>query len=139
MQYDGYAKIPDFAWDSIARIRTEIFEFLTKIPQNNYVLTNNLYEYDGDRNLYEQVKKMAEKRGSLFVPARILINQDEHLKRVINPNRRERWKSIDPQDVYNEVPLLSIVHPHLLELDVSNLSPEKAAKEIANHIKSLTS
>jgi len=137
LQYDGYTKIPDFAWDSIARIRTEIFEFLTKIPQNNYILTNNLYDDDGDKRLYEQVKKMAETRGSLFVPVRLLINQSEHLKRVINPSRRERWKSIDPQDVYDETPLLPIIHPHLLELDVSNLSANEAAKKITNHIKSL--
>ena len=119
-------------------IRTEIFEFLTKVPQSNYVLTNNLYEDEGDKSLYEQVKKMAETRGSLFVPVRLLINQDEYLKRVINPKRRERWKSIDPQDVYDETPLLSIIHPNLLELDISNLSAEEAAKAIANHIKGLT-
>lgn len=88
--------------------------------------------------MYEQVKKMAETRGSLFVPVRLLINQDEYLKRVINPKRRERWKSIDPQDVYDETPLLSIIHPNLLELDISNLSAEEAAKAIANHIKGLT-
>ena len=139
LQYDGYAKIPDFAWDSIAHIRTEIFEFLTKLPQNDYVLTNNLYEDDGDKRLYEQAQDMADKRGSLFVPVRLLISEDEHLKRVTNPNRRERWKSIDPQDVYDKTPLLSIVHPHLLTLDVSQLSAEMAAKEIANHIKGLTS
>ncbi len=40
LQYDGYTKIPDFAWDSIARIRTEILQFLAKVPQNSYVLTN---------------------------------------------------------------------------------------------------
>lgn len=134
LQYDGYAKIPDFAWKSIGRIRTEIFDFLTKVPESNYVLTNNLYEYHGDRRLYEQVKKMAEARGSLFVPVRLLINQDEHLKRGTNPNKRERWKSIDPHDVYDETPLLSIVHPHLFELDVSNLSPEYVAETIMNHI-----
>ncbi len=71
------------------------------------------------------------------MPIRLLIDQDEHLRLVVNPNRRDRWKSIDPQDVYDETPLLSIVHPHLLELNVSNLSPEDAAEEIMNHIKSL--
>ncbi len=30
LQYDGYAQIPEFAWDFIARIRDEIFEFLKK-------------------------------------------------------------------------------------------------------------
>ena len=57
LQYEGYEEIPNFAWDSIAKIRAEIFELLTKLPQNSYVLTNNLYEDEGDRALYEQVKE----------------------------------------------------------------------------------
>ena len=71
------------------------------------------------------------------MPVRLLIDQDEHLRRVVNPNRRDRWKSIDPQNTYDETPLLSIVHPNLLEMDVSNLSSEDAALAIMNHIKSL--
>ncbi len=33
LQYDGYAKIPDFAWGAIARIRAEIFDFLLRAPK----------------------------------------------------------------------------------------------------------
>jgi len=137
LQYDGYAKIPDFAWDSIAKIRTEIFEFLTKTYEKNYVLTNNLYEDEGDRNLYEEVKQMAEARGSLFIPVKLLVNQEEHLKRVTDLKRRQRLKSIDPQEVYDEAPLLSIVHNNLLEIDLSNLSPQEAAQAIMNHVNKL--
>lgn len=137
LQYDGFTKIPEFAWDSIASIRTEIFEFLTKETANNYVLTNNLYEYEGDRNLYEEVKQMAEARGSFFIPVKLLINQEEHLKRVTDLKRRQRLKSIDPQEVYDEVPLLSIIHHNLLEIDVSNLSSQEAAEAIMNHINKL--
>lgn len=60
LQYNGYDKIPYFACDSISKIRTEIFEFLTKVPQNNYILTNCLDETANDRNLYEQVMDMAK-------------------------------------------------------------------------------
>ncbi len=137
LQYDGYAKIPDFAWEAIGNIGRCISTFLIKERHNSYVLTNNLYEDAGDKVRYAEVVYMAEARGSIFVPIRLLIDQDEHLRRVVNPNRRDRWKSIDPQDVYDETPLLSIVHPHLLELDVSKLSPEDAAEAIMNHIKSL--
>ncbi|MDP3371521.1 MAG: hypothetical protein Q8S21_01300 [Candidatus Paracaedibacteraceae bacterium] len=142
LQYDGYAKIPDFSWNSIAKIRTEIFKFLTKVQGNDYVLTNCLGENLRDRKLYEQVKHMAEIRGSLFIPVRLLINKpvrllinkDEHLKRLTQPKRRERWKSIDPKDAEDKGPLLSISHPHFLEIEVSNLSPEGAAKAVMNHI-----
>lgn len=138
LQYDGYTKIPDFAWEAIGNIRRCVLTFLAKEKHNSYVLTNNLYEDSGDKVCYAEVVYMAEKRGSLFVPVRLLIDQNEHLNRINNPNRRDRWKSIDPQDVYDETPLLSIIHPNLLELDVSNLSAEKAANAIATHTKGLT-
>lgn len=139
LRYNGYAKIPDFAWNSIAKIRTEIFEFLTQELKNSYILTNCLAETKEDRELYEQVKKMAETRGSFFVPVQLLITTKEHLKRLTRPERRKRWKSIDPQDAEDNGPLLSIYHPNFLELDISNLSAKKASMAIMNHIKALVS
>jgi hypothetical protein len=82
---------------------------------------------------------MAEVRGSLFIPVQFLITKEEHLKRLTRPERIERWKSINPKDAEGNAPLLSIRHPHFLELEVSNLSPENAAKEIMNHIDRITS
>lgn len=139
LQYDGYAKIPDFAWDTIARIREEIFDFLAHHTHNSYVLTNCLANTEEDRELYGQVQKMAQTRGSLFIPVQLKISKEEHLKRLTRPERRERWKSIDPNDAEDNGPLISITHPNLLELHVSNLSPEDAAEAIMNHIKGLTS
>ncbi|MBN8512597.1 MAG: hypothetical protein J0L79_06210 [Rickettsiales bacterium] len=137
LQYDGYAKIPDFAWETIEHIRTEIFDFLTHHTQNSYVLTNCLADTKKDRQLYEQVKQMTAIRGSLFVPVQLSITKEEHLKRLTRPERRERWKSIDPHDAEYNGPLISISHPNLLELNVSNLSPEAAANSIMDHIKIL--
>ena len=90
LQYDGYAKIPNFAWDTISRIRIEVFDFLTKNTQNSYVITNCLEDTDEDRELYGQVHQMAEVRGSLFIPVQIQINKEEHLKRLTRPERRTK-------------------------------------------------
>jgi hypothetical protein len=70
----------------------------------------------------------------LFIPVQIQISKEEHLKRLTRPERRERWKSIDPSDAEDNGPLISIFHPNLLEMDVSNLSPEDAALAIMKHI-----
>lgn len=137
LQYDGFTKMPDFAWEAIGRIRDAVLNFLSIHTQNNYVLTNNLYEDEGDRQLYEQVKQMAFSRKSVLVPVRLLISEEEHLKRVTQPERRNRWKSIDPIDVYDQTPLLKIEDPNLLELDVTFLSPESAASQILRHIQQL--
>ena len=135
LQYDGYAKIPDFAWEAIGNIGRCISTFLIKERHNSYVLTNNLYEDAGDKVRYAEVVYMAEARGSIFVPIRLLIDQDEHLRRVVNPNRRDRWKSIDPQDVYDETQLLALTHPNLFSLNVSNLSLEDAASAIKSLLR----
>jgi hypothetical protein len=139
LNYDGLAAIPEFAWDAIKRVRDAVFDFLSSEKQNNYVLTNNLYENEGDRQLYEQVKNVSAKRGSIFIPVRLLISQDEHLKRVTNLSRRERLKSIDPNEVFDETSLLKIEHRNLLELDVSELSADDAAKKILEHVSKIKS
>jgi adenylylsulfate kinase-like enzyme len=135
LNYDGYAKIPDFAWDTIARIRAEVLDFLANHTQNNYVLTNCLAETKEDREIYKKVEEMAKTRGSLFVPVQIQISKEEHLKRLTRPERRERWKSIDPSEAEDNGPLLCVSHPNLLSLNVSNLSSKDAADRIVNHVQ----
>jgi len=137
LNYDGLSKIPDFGWEAIGQIRKAVFAFMSVEHVHNYVLTNCLYENDGDRQCYSQVKSMALKRGSLFYPVKLLISDVENVRRIAEPSRRARWKSIDPQDVYQNDPLITVEDPHLLELDVSQLSPARAAEIILEHIKAL--
>lgn len=139
LQYDGYTKIPDFAWDSIAKIRTEVLNLLTKVPNKNYVLTNCLAETQEDREMYKQVENMAKSRGSTFIPVKFEITKDEHLIRLTKPERRKRWKSIDPQDAEDNGPLLSIHHPNLLALEISDLNPDIVAEKIMEHINKVNS
>lgn len=107
-----------------------VFDFLKVETKNNYVLTNNLYEDDEDRDLYNQVKDMAEARGSKFIPIRLVIAEEEHLKRLTQLDRGERWKSVDPEEVNDQTPLLNIEHQNYLKLDVSTLKAEGAAEFI---------
>jgi hypothetical protein len=99
LNYDGFASMPEFAWDAIKHVRDAIFGFIALEKKNNYVLTDNLYKDEGDRGLYEQVKAIAIKRGSIFIPVKLSISQEEHLRRITQPSRRQRLKSIDPSDV----------------------------------------
>ncbi len=137
MSYSGFGDIPEFAWNTIAKIRKNIFDFLEEKITDSYVLTNCLYENTGDIALYMQVKEMAYKRQSVFVPVKLVISKEENLKRITQDSRRERWKSIDPQDVYLKEPLITIQHTNLLELNVSELSQNQAAKRILQHMHKL--
>ena len=135
LQYDGFTKIPDFAWNAIKKIRDTMLDFIEIESNNNYVLTNVLLEDEGDKNLYEQVKKMSENKKSLFIPVKLLISEDEHLKRIKNISRRERYKSIDINDVYDKKSLIFILDSNLLEIDVSDLSVHESVEKILAHIK----
>lgn len=139
LQYDGYSKIPDFAWDSIDKIRKEILTFLIKVPDKNYLLTNYLAETNEDRGIYVQVENMAKSRGSTFIPVKFELTKDEHLIRVTNPERRKRWKSIDPQYAEDNEACLSIHHPNLLALEISDLKPDIVAEKIMEHINKVNS
>ncbi len=80
---------------------------------------------------------MAKLRNSVFIPVRLSITKEEHLKRIVQPERRARWKSIDPREADDHGPMLSITHPNLLELDITTLAPENVAEKISGHIEKL--
>lgn len=73
----------------------------------------------------------------MFVPVKLSISEEEHLKRITEPTRKERWKSIDPQDVYSVEKLLLIQHQNLMEIDVSALSAAFVANTILEHISTI--
>ncbi|MGX6960859.1 MAG: hypothetical protein ACIPMY_06655 [Rickettsia endosymbiont of Pentastiridius leporinus] len=130
LEYDGFKDISEFAWEIIRKIRDNVFEFLSQEHSNNYVLTNVLGEIERDHKLFKQVENMALQRGSLFVPVKLLISEEENKKRVANPERALRYKSLKIEE---NIELINISHPNLLELDVSDPSAIAAVEKILQH------
>lgn len=135
LNHDGLTRIPMFAWNSIEKIRDSIFDFISIEPCNNYVLTNVLYEETGDQQLFKKVEELALKRNSLFIPIKLQISEQEHLKRIQNPDRKFRYKTINADEVYIDLSLIEITHPNAMELDVSDVSANYAAVQILAHVK----
>ena len=131
MNYDGFTTVPRFAWKIINKIRESVFDFLILERNNNYILTNVLYE--GEENLYERVKEIALMRGSTFIPVKLLISQEENIQRIQSLDRQVRLKSRNIQNTEPLLSLLNISHPHLLELDVSTITAVESAKKISAH------
>lgn len=136
---DGVS-VSQYAWDCIGKIRNVVLDFMShENTDSNLILTNYL---DGnDLNTYNQILEMSAKRGSIFVPIQLTLRQDEHLKRITNPQRQVRYKSTDIK--YINAPTLDmshpdIVHPNLLILDTSDLSAQKASDVIMQHINHST-
>lgn len=135
--YDGFGDISEDAWNAIGKIRDIVFDVLKTQTENSYVLTNVLNDDEGDRSLFEQVTNIATEKGAIFVPVTLSVSTEEHLKRIVNPARKQRYKSVDPNDVDDGSKPLPIKHKNLLELNITNFSAEQAAKCITQHCKRL--
>lgn len=137
LDLDGVAPIPENAWTFVRKIRHIILDFVSQDLCSNYIFTNELLEHENDWKIYNLVKETAEKRGSLFVPLKLILSLDEHKKRVTNLDRKARLKTTNPAEVHMEKKMITIDHPHLLEIDVTHLSPLQAANKILYYIESL--
>ncbi len=132
--------IPEQAWKAIGKIRNIVFGYLEQELDNNYVLTNELFDDDkGDHRLYQQVKIMAEKRGSIFLPVKLLITEEENARRITSLKRAERYKSTKIDEKDRNRHLIKIDHPNLLELEVSNLPALESSRVIFSHLNNITS
>jgi hypothetical protein len=85
---------------------------------------------------YSQILRVAEARGSRFVPVRLLCDLEEHVSRVVRPERRERMKGVDPneaRDKHANQNLFTPDHAITLTLNITGLTPEVAAQTILDH------
>lgn len=127
--------VPIEAWNAIGKIRDIVFEFMASEKDNNCVLTNELWDDDkGDHRLFNQVKDLSLKRGSTFLPVKLLISQEENSRRISSPGRAERYKSTKIDEKDSKRKLIETDYPNLLEIDVSQLSAQEVAKIIIDKI-----
>lgn len=135
--YDSFStKFPRYGWTCIGKIREAVFDFIISEKYKNYVLTNVLCETQEDHDTYTKVEQMAFKRSSLFIPVKLILSEEENLRRVTMASRKERQKTTNPKDILS-LSLINITHPNLLELDVTHLLARDAAQVILKHAFSI--
>ncbi|MBL0941195.1 MAG: hypothetical protein IBJ00_00445 [Alphaproteobacteria bacterium] len=137
IDWDSNKPIPLDVWAAIDQVRDIIFDFIASNTHSNFVFTNELLEIDYDRKVYDKVKNLAEKRGSLFIPVRITASQDVHAKRITTQSRVKRFKTTNVEHIKKHNQLINIQHKNLLHIDTTNLSAEQAALHIMSFIKNL--
>jgi len=137
LDLDGKTPIAENAWISVRKIRHIVLDFIVQDQKSNFIFTNALLEEEGDWKIYNLIKETAEKRGSLFIPLKLIVSREEHMKRITHPDRKARFKTTNPAEVHKEKEMIKIDHPRLMEVDVTHLSAADAAKEILNLVEKL--
>ncbi|RYE05980.1 MAG: hypothetical protein EOP33_01885 [Rickettsiaceae bacterium] len=129
--------IDDKAWQAVRQIRQIVINFALSL-EANIVFTNELLNTTGDSKLYNKIVGFAQKKNALFVPVKLLISADERASRISNIQRTTRFKIIKDSRIESQIPsLFPPTHENLLEIDVTNLNPEAAAKQILDFISVL--
>ena len=137
---DGITPLPAGVWDKVKSVRAIVYDSILELspPDLSFVFTIELLESSpGDQQGFVDLEQLAEGRGSLFVPVRLICDVEELCRRVVEPARVQMIKSINPADARRKSAnesVLNTSHPHTLTLDVTKKSPEESAESILNHL-----
>ena len=143
VRLDGKTPLPPRIWDNVIKIWDAVADTMIHISPRefSFVLTNGLFEGDDeDRKHMLNMKRVAEERDGIYIPVRLVISDvAEHVKRITAPNRNARMKETDPDAPlkYASRAVLQTGLATELTLDVTQLSPNDAARRILTHAQSL--
>lgn len=132
-------KLPDRVWTNIGKIWEAVVDTMLHLspPAYSFVLTNELCEDDkNDLEWFQRIEKFTIERNSHFVPVRLSISEEALLQRRDTPERRARLKDTSLERArrsFREKQVLRVEHDNVLNLDVSDIPPEAAARLIINH------
>lgn len=130
-------------WDKIENIWETVLQTVGELspPHYSFVITRPMLNgIDYSQNFYQRLLKLTEQRKSLFVPVRLVCQEEELVVRIQTKKRKKLGKVTD----INRAKCLCKSHEvfrsnHLNELTINNTckSPNETIKEIISHVEKL--
>lgn len=138
---DTGGRVDDRAWAYVHELRTPVLRAIEELapPGWSYAFTNYLAVEKPSPTL-DRLRGLAAARAMTYVPVVLHCDDDEQRRRVVGTDRAARRKWTDPDLVAEDVARRTLVRPdspHLLDLDVTDLSPSAAAAAVLAHVRSV--
>ncbi|MEM9280079.1 MAG: AAA family ATPase [Pseudomonadota bacterium] len=138
----GKDRISPEVWHETAKIREIVFDAMTKLVavDTSFVLTNVLVNLSEDRELFELVRKIAARRKALFLPVKLVCEQNELIRRITNPDREEKLKLTDPArltEIIEKYDHLELDDLNWLELDTTTQHPDDIIRRIQGRLEEM--
>ena len=127
-------------WQKINEARDVILSTIADVcpKSSNFIITFEMWDKDPYHlEFYKKVLNVVKKRDALFVPVRLICDENNLVSRIQEKDRRHYFKTHDPElakQRFKEKTVFYSNHKNELTLDISNISPENAAEEILKHI-----
>lgn len=140
IEQDGITPLPEAVWDKSGKVCNAVFETMKELSPNHFsfVITNEMIE--GDKYppmFFQKVVQLANERNSLLLPVRLICEEKELVRRVKTPERLNSYKTIDDNRAKQLSRNNKVFHSHHVNeitIDVTNLQPSEACKEILNNL-----
>ena len=135
LDVDGIKPLPPQVWAQVRKVGEAVTTTIRELspPSWSFIKTNYLADDPGERQAFEEVVQLANARNAGFLPVVLHCGLEEHLRRVADPSRAERFKWRDRDGLLRlmeEKGHLQPEHPNLLDLNVTDLTPGEAASTI---------
>ena len=134
-RWDGKSWMPPEIWDRVALIRNVVLGTIEDLAPrtNNYVFTNVLKDEPDGAATFEQLRSLAQRRGSLFLPVMLTCDIDVQVSRIDNADRIALRKGSDPEGYRwhrEHTVLFRPQEDEALTIDTTETSPEVNAETI---------
>jgi hypothetical protein len=137
---DGVTPLPPQVWGKIKLIRRIVYDSIRELspPHLSFIFTMELRENNSaDQVAFMELKNLAQARGSLFVPIRLICDVEELCRRVASPERAERLKTISTEQARKrceEDKVLTPRHKNLRTIDVTAKSVSGGVATIVKEV-----
>lgn len=127
-------------YDTVRAVRDIAYRRVLDLPASVPIILTNWYSRDSDwgNENWDEIIALAHKRGSRLYIVVLDCSPDENARRIQSSDRAAKRKPRDPDMVAanrHGRELLDRGSDRLMRLDVTNLSAETAASEIARWIE----
>ena len=92
---DGKTKLPKEVWDRVGEVRAAVLRTIEELSPSDYsfVFTNQIIGgNEKHEREFERFRAVAETRGALYLPVRLLISPTELCRRITSPDREKSMK-----------------------------------------------
>ncbi len=140
---DGVTPLPDRLWDLVEQVRDAVLTAIEECApaECTYIFTNFVLEAQTAEPevvaYLDRLRALAKARGGALRVVSLTCEPDELFRRVTQPDRKARHKSIDSSWVRKlvaEDPLHSPSGPDVVSLDTTHHAPQEVARSIVDHL-----
>jgi adenylylsulfate kinase-like enzyme len=134
-KWDGKFPIPMEIWERVVPIRNAVLGTIEDLApkSNSYVFTNVLKQDEAGASQYNDIRSLAQRRGSLFLSVMLNCDVEEQVRRIDNPDRIALLKGSDPEGYRRHRQQTELFQPPTAEaihLDTTEVEARQNAETI---------